>query len=257
MSTATVPLGSVRPAFSLLSVVSNIERHRLASGEAFVLLLAITYPGSLNPTAAQQTVRFARNPDPVTFDAGDGSGPRQYLPFAFELGDLKVSSQGSVPELDLKVSNVMRVLQTVIEQYSGVVGAYCNLYVVNAANPAGEPELAMSFTVKQTVCDAKLVTFKLGAASPLRRLFPLFMYRPNYCIWTFNNPTFQALAAAAAAAGNTAYRNPGKQCGYLGPMTTCSHTIDGATGCQAHGNLLRIGTFPGVDNTSQSEAGVA
>ena len=255
-TTPTVPIGSSRPAFSVLSVVSNIERHRLASGEPFLLLLAITYPGSLNPTAPQQTVRFARNPDPVTFDAGDGQGPQPYLPFNFELGDLKQSSQGSVPELDLKVSNVMRVLQQVIEQYSGVVGAYCNLYVVNTANPAGEPELAMAFTVKGTICDAKLVTFKLGAASPLRRLFPLFMYRPNFCIWTYNNPTFQALAAAAAAAG-TPYRNPGKQCAYQGPMTTCSHTIDGPTGCQAHNNVLRFGGFPGIDTTSQSEAGVA
>ncbi len=224
-----------RPPFYLLSVAANVERHKIASGEPWVMLVLLQWPGPADPTATQQYIRLARNTDPVTFDAGDGLGPQTYTPFNFELGDLAVSSTGQVPEMELKASNVMRVLQSTIEQYEGVVGANLTLFAVNMANPAGEPDLTVAFTVKQTVCDAKLVTFKLGASSPLRRLFPIHMYRPNFCIWSYKSP----------------------QCGYTGSMTTCSHTIDGATGCQAHNNLIRIGTFPGIDTNGAAVAGVA
>ncbi|HSU19901.1 MAG TPA: hypothetical protein VLI45_09190 [Acidobacteriaceae bacterium] len=226
-----------RPAFTLLSLASNLERHKLASGEPWLLLLNLRYPGSADPNAAQQYVRLVRNPDPIVFDAGDGQGPQTYAPFNFEMGEFNLSTTGVVPEMDLKASNVMRALQATIEQYAGVVGADLNLYVVNQANLAGEPELAVAFTVKQSVCDAKLVTFKLGASSPLRRLFPLFMYRPNFCAWQYKGP----------------------QCGYVGPMTSCSKTIEGATGCQAHfpTSPLRGLFFPGIDTNGAAIASVA
>jgi phage-related protein len=247
---------STRPDFSLLSVVANLDRHKLATGEALILLCDIAWPGDA-AQADQQHLRLARNLDPVQYDAADGLGVQTYSPFSYKMGDLKVATDGSVPDAQLEASNVLLVLQQVIEQYAGVVGSNLDLYVLSTTNPTGEPELALSFTVKQTVCDASLVKFKLGASSPLRRLFPLFYYRPNSCIWRYNSPALQAAAAAAVVAGNTRYRNPGIQCGYQGPMTSCSKTIDGATGCIAHNNLVRIGTFPGIDSNGASVATVA
>jgi len=227
---------TLRPPISLLSVVANIERHKIASDKPFLMLLCLQYPGSADPTAEQQYVRMVRDTDPLTFDAGDGNGPQTYTPFNFETGEIALSSTGAVPEMELKASNVMRVLQSTIEQYSGVVGANLTLYIVNVENPAGEPDLAMNFEVKQTVCDAKLVTFKLGASSPLRRLFPLFMYRPNFCCWQYKSA----------------------QCGYTGAMATCSKTIDGATGCKAHfpNSPMRGLFFPGIDSNGFVSASV-
>lgn len=247
-------MSTSRPAFTTLSVAANRERHKIASDEPFLQFLVLQYPGAADPGATQQYVRLVRNLDPVTFDCGDGQGPQSYTPFNFDLGDLAVSTTGQVPELELKVSNVMRVLQTTIEAYGGVVAGNLSIYLVNAANPAGEPDLAMSFTVKGTTCDAKLVTFKLGASSPLRRLFPLFMYRPNYCGWMYNSPALQAQAAA-----DPSFRNPGKQCGYVGSMASCSKTIDGATGCKAHfpNSPLRGLFFPGIDSNGAAVASVA
>lgn len=245
-------MSTARPPFNLLSVAANIERHKIASGEPFLSLLCLQYPGSINPTAPQQYLRLVRNLDPVSFDNGDGNGLQVYQPFNFELGELAISSTGAVPQMDLKASNVMRILQTTIEQYGGCVGANLTLYFFCSANPAGEPDLTLGFTVQSAVCDLKLVTFKLGASSPLRRLFPLFMYRPNYCMWIYNSPALQAQAAA-----NPNFRNPGKQCGYRGSMASCSHTVDGATGCQAHNNVLRFGGFPGIDSNGAAAAGVA
>ena len=227
-------MATSRPSFSLLSVASNLERHKLASSEPFLVLMDIAYPGDAAPSA-QQHLRLARNNDDYTFDAGDGNGTQTYMAFNFSLGDLKVSSDSSVPEMDLVCSNVMRALQGAIVEYQGAVGAQLYLYVVNTANPAGEPDLALAFTIKQTTSDAKSVKFKLGASSPLRRNFPLHYYRPNFCIWKYKSI----------------------QCGYTGPMTTCSHTIDGPTGCIAHNNLVRIGTFPGIDSAGIDVASVA
>jgi phage-related protein len=246
---------STRPPFSLLSVVSNIERHKLASGEPWLLLLDLAWPGT-NPITDQH-VRLVRNLDPITFDAGDGNGPQMYEPFNFQMGDLSVNSNGSVPSCEIQASNVMRALQMTIEQYAGAVGASIDLYAVNTSNPAGEPDLTLSFTVTQTMSDAKLIHFKLGASSPLRRLFPIHMHRPNFCIWQYNSPDLQAATAAAIAAGHPLIDPPGAQCGYIGSMTTCSHTIDGSTGCIAHNNLIRIGTFPGIDTNGAVAASVA
>ena len=130
-----------RPSFALLSLAANLERHKIASGEPFLVLLCLTYPGPLNPTAPQEYLRLVRNTDPVTFDADDGLGPQVYQPFNFELGDMLQSTTGSVPEMELKISNVMRSIQTLIEGYGGLAGASLNLYFVNAASPAASRTL--------------------------------------------------------------------------------------------------------------------
>ncbi len=247
---------STRPSFSLLSVVSNIERHKLASSEPFLLLLDLAWPPN-TPPSLQTHVRFVRDLNPITYDANDGNGPQLYSPFNFMMGEVKATTDGSVPDTEIQVSNVMLALQQTIEQYAGVVGASLDLYVVNTANLAGEPELALSFTVKNTVSDNKLVHFKCGASSPLRRLFPIFMYRPNYCAWQYNSPALQAATAAAIAAGTPLKDPPGAQCGYIGTLPTCSLTIDGPNGCEAHGNLVRILTFPGIDTNGAAIASVA
>ena len=249
-------MSTSRPPFNLLSVVSNVERHKLASGEPWLLLMDLAWPPNV-PAASQSHARFVRDLNPCTFDAGDGNGPQVYQPFNFQMGDLAVSSNGKVPDCEVQASNVLRALQGTIDGYAGVVGASLDLYALNTSNPAGEPDLALSFTVLRTTSDAKLVHFKLGASSPLRRLFPISMYRPNYCNWQYNAPALQAATAAAIAAGTPLVDPLGAQCGYLGSMTTCSHTIDGTTGCEAHNNLVRFGGFPGIDTNGAAVASVA
>ena len=229
-------MSTTRPPFSLVSVLANIERHKIASGEPWLLLMQIVWPGNPTPGITQQSLYFVRDVNPFTFDSGDGNGPQVYQPFNFEMGDMKIGSDGSVPEVTITASNVMRILQGIIEEYAGIVAADLFLYAVNTASPAGEPDLALQFTVKQTVCTAKTVQIKCGAASPLRRLFPIYKYFPNNCQWQYKSA----------------------QCGYVGALATCSKTIDGATGCKAHfvGVPLRGLFFPGIDTTGIRAAGV-
>ena len=215
-------------------------------------------PAPNAPPVVQQHFRFVRDFNPFTFDSGDGNGPQEYTPFSFEMSDQVVSSNASVPSSELKASNTLRALQGVLEQAGGVVGANLFYYEVSVTNPAGEPDLYRAYTVQGTTSDAKLVTFKLGASSPIRRLFPISLYRPNYCAHTYNSPALQAATAAAIAAGTPLLDPPGVQCGYLGPLPTCSLSIDGPNGCQAHfpDMVLRILAFPGIGTNGQAAAGV-
>ena len=84
--------------------------------------------------------RLARNVDPITFDAGDGNGPQTYQPFNFELS-VEEPGGAQLPTMILRASNTMRILQGIIEQYAGVVGATANIYVYNTAHPAGNRTL--------------------------------------------------------------------------------------------------------------------
>jgi len=79
-------------------------------------------------------MRFARNVDPINFDAGDGNGIQTYQPFNFEFS-AEQPGASQLPTMVLKASNTMRILQGVIEQYSGIAGAIANVYVYNTAHP--------------------------------------------------------------------------------------------------------------------------
>lgn len=210
MSAASSPL-------AVLSLAAQQDKSKLASGDAWILLLDIIWNS--------EHLRLARNVDAVQFDAGDGLGIQTYQPFNF---DLQVEQPGGaqLPTINLRASNTMRILQGIIEQYAGIAGALANIYVYNTAHPAGEPDLALSTTVIKIVCTAESVTLSLSAPSPMRQLFPKFLYRATFCMWVSN------------------YK--GAQCQYAGSLTNCDGTYDGANGCLVHANATRFGAFPGI-----------
>jgi phage-related protein len=202
---------------AVLSIAAQRDKFLLASADAWILLLDIIWN--------TEHFRFARNVDPIEFDAGDGNGIQTYQPFNFEFS-ADQPGQAQLPTMLLRVSNTMRILQGIIEQYAGIAGATANIYVYNTAHPAGEPDLAISTTVMKSVCTAEIVTFTLAALNPLRQLFPKFLYRATFCMWVSN------------------YK--GTQCGYTGSLPNCDGTYDGANGCIVHDNAERFGAFPGI-----------
>lgn len=202
---------------AILSLAAQRDQSKLASGDAWILLLDLIWNG--------EHFRLARNVDPITFDAGDGNGPQVYQPFNFELS-VEEPGAGQLPTMLLRASNTMRILQGIIEQYAGVVGAIANLYVYNTANPAGEPDLAITSSVMKTTCTNTIVTLSLSAPSPMRQLFPRYLYRANFCMWV------------------SKYKGP--QCKYAGALNNCDGTYNGLNGCIAHNNASRFGGFPGI-----------
>jgi phage-related protein len=202
---------------AILSIAAQRDKSALASGDAWILLLDLVWNG--------EHFRLARNVDPISFDAGDGNGLQTYQPFNFELS-VEQPSGPQLPTMILRASNTMRILQGVIEQYAGVVGAIANIYVYNTAHPAGEPDLAITSTVMKTACTAATVSLSLSAPSPMRQLFPRFLYRAGFCMWV------------------SRYKGP--QCQYAGALANCDGTYNGANGCTVHNNAVRYGAFPGI-----------
>lgn len=210
MSAGTSPM-------AVLSLAAQWDKSKLASGDAWILLLDLMWSG--------EHFRFARNIDAINFDAGDGLGIQTYQPFNFELS-VEDPGGAQLPTVLVRASNTMRILQGIIEQYAGVVGATANIYVYNTAHPAGEPDLALTTTVMKTTCTASLVTLSLSAVSPMRQLFPMFLYRADFCMWV------------------SKYK--GAQCGYTGSLANCDGTYNGTNGCIVHDNATRFGAFPGI-----------
>jgi phage-related protein len=209
---------------AILSLAAARDKHKLASTAAWILLVDLNFQG--------QHIRVVRNTDAMTFDAGDGLGPQSYQPLAFELVGAETKNDGSLPQFSIKVSNINRLVEGAIVQFSGAAGATCNIYVVNTDNPSGEPELALETVIIRTSTTSKWVTFTCGAASPLRMLFPKMLYYQNTCMWRYKSI----------------------QCAYTGTLPTCSLTYDGPNGCIAHANGVRFGGFPGCGSNGATIA---
>lgn len=202
-----------------ISVASSIEKSKLASDVPWLAVAKIVWPDA-------SVLRLVRNIDPITFDCGDGDGPQEYTPFAWEFAELQENSDGSVPSWAVKVSNVNRAVESLLEEYGGGVGGSVTIYVVNGKKLNREPDLELPFDITGCTSDAQWVTFTLGAQSPFRIMFGRHPYSADSCIWRFRSP----------------------QCGYGGGMPTCSFRLGGSNGCRAHGNQLRFGAFPGIDS---------
>lgn len=213
-----------QPVFAILSRAAAYDKHKLASTTPWLLLVDFDWQG--------EHIRVVRNTDAVTFDAGDGAGPQTYQPFNFDLASAKTSSDGSLPSITLKASNVNRILEGALVQYQGAVGSSATIYVLNTENPSGEPELALYTTIIKTETNPQTVTFTLSAVSPLRMLFPKFLFYQGTCNWRYKSV----------------------QCGYTGSIATCDLSYDGSNGCLVHANGQRYGGFPGIGSNGASVA---
>ena len=216
---------------AVLSMAAQWDKSKLSSGDAWIILLDLIWNG--------QHVRLARNVDPIQFDAGDGNGVQTYQPFAFEV-TAQQNSSGQLPTISLAASNVMRMLQGMIEQYAGLVGSTANIYVYNTAHPAGEPDLAITTTVMSASSTAETVTLSCSASSPMRSLFPKYLYRATFCMWVSSYKgkwcgyTSQPVTAASNAAAAVLTI---QSIGFAAPVgTTLTAAISGFTGAWAAAN---------------------
>ncbi len=186
-----------------------LEKNKLATTSAWLVLLDLTLPDA-------SVIRLARNSENITF------GGNVYTAFPFDLNATQSSGRGEIPTVQLRVSNVTRLLQAYIEQYNGGVGFSVKITVVNSALLAENyAELAMTFDVLACQSDSQWITFSLGAPNPLRRRYPLYRAIGNHCNWTYK----------------------GRECNYTGGLATCKRTL---ADCRAHSNSARFGGRPGL-----------
>ncbi len=196
--------------------ILKIEKNAVATKSAWILLAEITLPDTT-------VLRFARNNEDVIYNG------YTWYKLPFEIDPIESQIQGKIPLINIRLSNVTRVVQTYLEAQKGGVGASVKLTVVNSdhlidVTSSEYSVLDLTFSVLGTVADSKWVTFTLGVPNPLNKLFPLHRYVANHCNWVS--------------------RFKGAECGYSGVLTTCKGTL---ADCRDRSNSDRYGGFIGLD----------
>jgi phage-related protein len=189
-----------------------LEKNKIATKSAWLILLEITLTDLT-------VLRFVRNTEDITFDSD------LYSAMPFELDPIEDQLRGQIPTVNLKISNVTRLLQTYLEDLDGGIGSTVKIIVVNSDNlSASYSELELTFEVVGAYSDSSYAVFTLGMPNPLNKRFPLYRYIANHCNWTS--------------------RFKGVECGYAGASTTCTGTL---TRCRELSNSARFGGFIGMD----------
>ena len=202
-----------------LSAIAIEEKNKLAADSVFLVCLEITIPGVVEP------VRVVRNNENLAWKG------ETWVAFPFEIDEIGDNAKGEVPQVNIRVSNVSRVMEAYLQDYD----AYCKtngfspitvaICVVNtravAADGNCDPEVEHLFDLKSPRTDSIWATFLLGASNPFTRRFPQGRILKNFCRHKFK----------------------GNRCGYSGAETVCDRSL---ARCRELANSSRFGAFPGV-----------
>lgn len=197
------------------------EKNKIATPNPWIILLDIILSDDYK-------FYFTSNTENVNFTP-PGETVHTYVSFPFDLDPNEQTSKGEIPTITLRVSNTTYLIHYYLELLSGAVGATVTVYVVNHTYLDQDyADLTMTFTVVSTSADAEWVYFNLGAASPLRRRFPLYRCIADHCMWEFRVPGGDKSQV---------------ECSYSGVETTCDRSFDR---CTTLNNTKRFGGFKGI-----------
>ncbi len=201
-----------------LSAPLLLEKNKIATNSAWLILLEIT----LTDGPPATVLHLARD----TKDVYLGTPPVKYDAMAFDLDPIEDQLKGQIPIINLKISNVTRLLQYYLEQLDGGIGSTVKIIIVNSDNLTEDYSLLeLTFEVVGSSADASFVVLTLGMPNPLNKRFPLHRYIANHCNWVS--------------------RFKGIECGYdLPTPTTCDGTL---VTCRSLNNSDRFGGFIGLD----------
>ena len=192
-----------------LSAAARLEKNRMATGGVFLVLLDLILPEDVH-------VRVCQNNENVTW------GGYEWAAFPFELDAVVSSPRGELPSLNVRISNITRIIEGYMAETSGGLNSQVTFRVINSQYMGlTKPELEETFDIIASSADAQWVTLSLGMPNPLLQRFPLNRYFRDNCRWVFK----------------------GVGCGYVGAETTCNHTLND---CRFRNNELRFGGFPGI-----------
>jgi phage-related protein len=192
-----------------LQLASILEKNKISNTTAFIVLLEIIIPG------IAEHIRVCYNNADIIWNS------YTWLAFPFELGEV-TEDRSELPSINLKVSNVNKVVSGYLEQTSGGAGSTVIIRVVNSANlEATEPDLEETFAVQGVTVDISYATFRLGAdtAATLRR--PFGIYQGRHCRNKFKDV----------------------KCGYNGAATVCDKTL---ARCKELNNSVRWNAEYGI-----------
>ena len=207
----------------VLSATAFLEKNKLASTKAWIILLTVTMPDTT-------VLRICMNNEDVTWPVTNGD---LYTAFPFDIDEIGDSSKGEVPSVVLKVSNVTRTLVPYLEDQDGLVDSEVLIQIVHSTNittpslGAGvnnyNAEIELEFDIIDSSHDVNWVYFTLGAMNPWNKRFPRNKVYKNIC---------------------KHYDFKGDRCKYAGAETTCDRSLDTCRNTMS--NSINFGGFSGV-----------
>ena len=204
-----------------ISSYAIAEKNKVSSDTCWLLAMRITIPDD----PSSQIVRVIANNEDITW-AG-----YTWQAFPFEIDEIGENSKGEVPRVDVRISNVSRVMEYYLHAYdtytklNGYSPITVEIMVINTGNLGNTtPEVSYEFELQQPKTNAQWATFTLGASSPYRKRFPEYRILKNQC----QHKDFK-----------------GVECSYVGAETECDRTL---ARCKELANAERYGGFPGAGN---------
>ena len=160
-----------------LSQVVIAEKNKLASDSAYIVLFEIALVG------LEEIIRVCLNTESIFWN------DFEWIPFPVELDDIDEGSKGEVPSLNLKISNVDRVIQGYMEKGRGGVGGTVVIRVVNSKHlDVSDLLFEEEFTITKATVDQMWATFTLGASYPMTARRPLWRHLSNHCPHEYGGP---------------------------------------------------------------------
>lgn len=195
-----------------ISAAATIEKNKLCSDGAWLVLLEIALPG--------QTIHLVRNNENIIWRG------IEWAAFPFDIDDIEENTKGEVQSLNVKVSNVTRTIQAYLEPSGGATGTVVKIYFkMSKGLSEASAEVEEVFAVTKTSVTAEWVTFSLGAGYPLSVRRPEKRVFKNFCQFQYC----------------------GIECGLPESMKTtypdCKRTL---TDCRTRGNSTRFNGEPAI-----------
>lgn len=194
-----------------LSSIAKLEKNRLESDGAFVILLEIVVD-------EDTVIRVCRNTEDIAWDG------KVWTAFPFNLDAPKTSGYGELPRFSVHVSNIQRAVEAYLEKADGGVGSTVRLVVVLVKKDGSvmeEPFLNEEFGVQSTAFDAEWISFTLSGATNLTGRLPVRRFLKNTCPFVYKGPECRASSAFAS----------------------CDKSFQA---CRLRDNSLRFGGEPGI-----------
>jgi len=206
-----------------LSPGAYLEKNKLSTSKVWLVLLEITMPDTT-------VIRICSNSESVTWPVTAGD---IYTGFPFELGEIGDTTKGEVPSLEIRVSNVMRILEPYLETQAGLVDSDVVIRIVNSINVTtpslgagvnnNNPEIELEYLIMNSHTDSQWVYFTLGASNPWNKRFPRNKVNKNFCRYK----VFK-----------------GSRCQYAGAQIVCDRSLYVCRNTML--NSINFGGCPGV-----------
>lgn len=198
------------------SVATAIEKNRIASDVAFVLMLEI---GVLDQDGTLvETLRICKNSENVIYRGNEFTASNFQVKLNIETG--------AEPKLQLTAEDPSGYIRDRMELYGGGIGFPVTMLVINTGNLNQPPEVAETFKVTMASAANYQVTFTMGVDNPIGKRFPNRIQWRDQCGYAYKGP----------------------RCKYTGDKPNCDFTYFGANGCKAHNNERNYGGFLGLQN---------